>query len=148
MWAYLDIRDQGTIERLNNGLIFDVSIGFDWDYVDQKPCGTLGQRSSHVALVTDPYLNDMDDFEQVDTMELARRHDEYVANVGFGNAQPSIIMMSKDKVMETKRMKFAKSSTTKTFAVGSHLHGRRSETTATIEPGAELEVPKEVERRS
>src|SRR4051794_17759703 len=55
LWAYLDIRDDKTIEDIDKGLIFDVSMGFDFDYQSQKDGKKYGAVLIHVALVTDPY---------------------------------------------------------------------------------------------
>lgn len=145
LWAYLDIRDAETVQKIDDGLIFDVSMGFDWDYVDQKTGKHHGVVLIHVALVTDPYLNDMDDFRKTTIDELSRRFTTYAKNVGFGTESKSIIMMSKSKVEEMKRMKFAKVANDKEYVVEVKYKGEDgNEVVTSVEPGAEVEVPTEV----
>jgi len=144
MWAYLDIRDERALDKINKGLVFDVSMGFDWDYVSQKDGKHYGPTLIHVALVTDPYLNDMDDFQKTDNLELSKRFDEFAENTGFGKLQPSIIMMSKDKVEELRRMKFSKITNDKEYPVEvTYTDAEGNEQKKTLEAGAELEVPTE-----
>lgn len=144
LWAYLDIRDPDTVQKINNGLVFDVSMGWDPDYQDQKEGKRHGAVLIHVALVTDPYLNDMDDFSQVDTVELSRRYDEWAGGIGFANAKTSLIMMSKDNVEELKRMKFAKVVNDKDHDVEiTYKHDDDTDVTQTLKPGEEVEVPTE-----
>jgi len=147
LWAYLDIRDEVAVKKINDGLIFDVSMGFDWDYVSQKDGKHYGPTLIHVALVTDPYLNDMDDFELADNAALSRRFEEYALNTGFGKSQPSIIMMSKDKVEELKRMKFAKVTNDKDYPVEvTYTDADGKEQKQVLEAGAEVEVSTEQEQ--
>lgn len=146
LWAYLDIRRPQTVEDIENGLVFDVSMGFDWDYVSQKDGKHYGATLIHVALVTDPYLNDMDDFARAGEEELSKRFDAYASNVGFGKEQKSVIMMSKGKVEEMRnRMKFSKIKNDKEYPVTVTYKEGDEEKTVTIEPGTEVEVPQDVE---
>lgn len=146
LWAYLDIRDPKTVEDIENGLIFDVSMGFDFDYVDQKEGLHHGATLIHVALVTDPYLNNMDDFQRSDTESLSRRFDQWAASFGFGKEPKSLIMMSKANVEELKRMKFAKVTNDKEHEVKVTYTGADGkEVTETVAAGAEIEVPTEAE---
>lgn len=142
LYGYLDIKRPQTVEDIKNGLIFDVSIGFDWDYVSQKDSAHYGPTLFHVALVNTPYINDMTGFTEA---ELSRRNNEYATGLSIGGKRP-VIMMSIDKVEELKRMKFAKISNDKTYAVEvKYTDDDGKEQVATIEPGAELEVPAEQE---
>lgn len=145
LWAYLDIIDERTLEDLEKGLIGDVSMGFDWNYQDQKSGMKHGFCIGHIALVTDPYLNDMDDFQKTDKAELSRRYDALAENLGVSN-KSGLILMSKNNVEELKRMKFAKVTNDKDFAVEvSYKDAEGNEVKQTAQPGAELEVPAEAE---
>lgn len=147
VWAYLDIRDEVALDKLNKGLIGDVSMGIDWDYVDQKNGDHHGTVLFHVALVTDPYLNDMDDFAHADASQLSREYKTWSENIGFGKSEePSLIMMSRDKVKEFKRMKFSKIKNDKDFPVEvTYKDEDGKEVKATVEAGAEIEVLAEQE---
>lgn len=148
LWAYLDIRNAEALDMLEKGLIGDVSMGLDWDYVDQKEGKHHGVTLFHVALVTDPYLNDMDDFAKADISELSRRFEEYAGTIGFAtdNQSRSVIMMSKTKVEELKRMKFAKVPNSKDHDVEvTYTDEHGEEVTKTVKAGEEIEVPKEAE---
>src|SRR5215207_7709266 len=84
----------------------------------------------------------MDDFTRADTAKLSRAFDNWAENIGFGKSEPSIILMSKDKVEELKRMKFAKVTNDRDFPVEvNYKDADGKEVKETIEPGAELEVP-------
>lgn len=138
LYGYLLIKDQKTIDDIDGGLIFDVSIGFDWDYVSQKDSAHYGPTLFHVALVNTPYINNMTGFTEA---ELAKRNHEYATALSIGGKQP-VIMMSIDKVEELKHMKFAKVTNDKDYKVEvNYKDDEGKEIAATIEPGAELEVP-------
>ncbi len=146
LWAYIDIRRPDTVADIDNGLVFDVSMGFDLDYVDQKDGLHHGAVLIHVALVTDPYLNDMEDFQHATDTELSKRYDEWAGNIGFGKTQPSLIMMSKYNVEEMKRMKFAKVTNDKEHAVEvTYTDADGSEVKKTVSAGATIDVPTEAE---
>lgn len=64
LYAVLDIRDWKTTDDINGGLIFDVSISFDWNYIDTAEGKEHGPVLLHVALVNNPYLHGMSGFEK------------------------------------------------------------------------------------
>jgi hypothetical protein len=145
LYAYLDIRNPKVVEDIENGLIFDVSMGFDFDYVDQKNGDSHGATLIHVALVTDPYLNDMADFEKTDKVSLSKGFKEFANSFGFPKEANSIILMSKSNVEELKRMKLSKITNDKDYPVEvTYKDAEGEEVTATIEAGAEIEVPETV----
>lgn len=138
LYGYLLVKDQKTIDDIDSGLIFDVSIGFDWDYISQKDSTHYGPTLFHVALVNTPYINNMTGFTEA---ELAKRNHDFATALSIGGKQ-SVIMMSIDKVEELKHMKFAKVTNDKAFPVEvSYKDDEGKDVTATIEAGAELEVP-------
>lgn len=63
LYAVLEIRDQPTADKILNDTIWDVSISFDWEYVDKKTGDEVGPTLLHVALVNNPYLKGMKPFE-------------------------------------------------------------------------------------
>jgi hypothetical protein len=140
LYGYLDIKRPNVVDDINNGLIYDVSIGFDWDYVSQKDSQHYGPTLFHVALVNTPYINNMSGFSEA---ELSKRNHEYAQPLSVAG-KPSVIMMSIDKVEELKRMKFAKITNEKSYPVEvTYTDADGKEVKATIEAGAELEVPTE-----
>lgn len=60
--AYIDIRTDETAESIENELIWDVSISFVDDWIDNKG-KSHGPAILHVALVNNPYLDKMSEFE-------------------------------------------------------------------------------------
>jgi hypothetical protein len=137
LYGYLDIKRPAVVDDINNGLIYDVSIGFDWDYVSQKDNTHYGPTLFHVALVNTPYINNMSGFTET---ELAKRNYEYAQPLQVAG-QPSVIMMSKAKVEELKGMKFAKVKNNQAFPVEvTHTNEAGEEVRETVEPGAEVEV--------
>jgi hypothetical protein len=63
IWATMEIRDWGVQFKIEDDLVWDVSMAFDFDYEDTK-----GERHGvvleHVALVNNPYLFGMSEFER------------------------------------------------------------------------------------
>lgn len=138
LYGYLLIKDEKTIADIDGGLIFDVSIGFDWDYISQKDSTHYGPTLFHVALVNTPYINNMTGFTEA---ELAKRNHEYASALSVGGQQ-SVIMLSKSKVEELKTMKFARIKNDKDFDVTvKYTNDEGAEVEATVAAGAELEVP-------
>ena len=138
LYGYLLIKQLATIEDIDQGLIFDVSIGFDWDYISQKDSTHYGPTLFHVALVNTPYINNMTGFTEA---ELAKRNHEYATALSIGGKQ-SVIMMSKNKVEELKHMKFAKITNDKDYEIKvKYTNDEGAEVEATVAAGAELEVP-------
>lgn len=117
IYATLEIRDWGTSWKLEDGLIFDVSMGFDWDYIDTKKGEHHGIVLEHVALVNNPYLTGMSAFErapeQVEKDEAQRKlwEQELEWYDEFSNSHKEVaVMLSKTKAKEIsmKKRKLAK----------------------------------------
>lgn len=138
LYGYLEIRRPDVIGQIRNGLIFDVSIGFDWDFVDTKTGETHGPAIFHVALVNNPYLSGMQPFAEIS---------DVVNEFSAGLAKPlssSVIMLSKSKAEELNRMKTVKITNDKAFAVDvKYTDADGKEQTANLAAGAEHEVPAE-----
>lgn len=138
LYGYLLIKHEATIEDIDDGLIFDVSIGFDWDYISQKDSTHYGPTLYHVALVNTPYINNMTGFSEA---ELAKRNHEYATALSIGGKQ-SVIMLSKSNVEELKTMKFAKVTNDKDYEIKvTYKNDEGADVEATVAAGAELEVP-------
>lgn len=65
LYGVIEIRDWDIINRIDKKLIFDVSIGIYWDYQDTETGDYVGATLFHVALVNDPYIEHMSDFEAI-----------------------------------------------------------------------------------
>lgn len=101
--AYIDVRRTTVVEEIENGLIFDVSMSFDWDYVDTENGTHHGITLLHVALVNNPYLTKMKPFETVKEAidNLSRKLiPTALANSNSG----SVIMLSETKAKELNAM--------------------------------------------
>lgn len=133
LYAYLDIRRQEVIDDINNGLIFDVSISFDWNYTDTAKGDEHGPVLLHVALVNNPYLKGMKPFEET-AEEFSNKFSEALAL----STKTSAIMLSEDKAKELKTMHKVKND--KEFAVSVTVTEDGEEVTKEIAPGEELEV--------
>lgn len=138
LYGYLDIKRPEVVQDINDGLIYDVSMGFDWDYVSQKDSTHYGPTLFHVALVNTPYINNMSGFTEA---QLSKRNEEYAAPLQVAG-KPSVVMMSLSKVEELKRMTLAKITNDKDHkATVTYTDADGKEVTAEVEPGAEIEVP-------
>lgn len=112
LYATLEIRDWGTSWKLEDGLIFDVSMGFDWDYIDTKTGTHHGIVLEHVALVNNPYLTGMKAFErapeQVEKDEAQRKlweqELEWYDEFSKGHKEAAV-MLSKTKAKEISMKK-------------------------------------------
>lgn len=152
LYGYLDIRRPNVVDDINNGLIFGVSIGFDWDYVSQKDGSHHGATIYHVALVTEPYINNTTGFVQTEESELSkaldRRHQEFANHLTVAGKR-SVIMMSKGNVEELKKeiqqmgkAKLSKVTNDQDFPVEvTHKDEDDKDVTVTLQPGQEIEVP-------
>lgn len=65
LYGVIEIRDWDIINRIDRKLIFDVSIGIYWNYQDTETGEDKGATLFHVALVNDPYIEHMSDFEAI-----------------------------------------------------------------------------------
>lgn len=141
--AVLDIRDPDTVSKIDEELIWDVSIGFTMEWVN-KEGEDMGAAIYHVALVNNPYIEDMTPFEafaQITKDCRAELASSYQANA---------IMLSRTGIKkelsskENDMTKFAKVTNDKEYPVEvTYTDADEAEQTVTIEPGEELEVPEE-----
>ncbi len=129
----LDIRDPEMVERIENNLVWDDSISFTNNYVDEKGIG-WGPVLFHVALVNNPYITGMKGFEALSRV---------VSDLRFQFSQThkgSAIVLSK-AIKETNRM-LSTIKNEKEFEVKVNYQdadGKDVETT--VAAGAEIEVP-------
>lgn len=138
LYGYLDIKRPEVVQDINDGLIYDVSMGFDWDYVSQKDSAHYGPTLFHVALVNTPYINNMSGFTEA---QLSKRNEEYAAPLQVAG-KPSVVMMSLSKVEELKRMTLAKITNDKDHKVPvTYKDAEGKDVTTELEAGAEVEVP-------
>lgn len=139
-YVYLDIRDEKTADDIDKGLIWDVSAGFDFDWVSQKDGSHHGPCLLHVALTDEPYINNMSGFEKT---ELAKRTEAFSKQFAI-DSKPSVIMMSKNKLEEMTMIKLSTVKNDKEFPVAiTYKDARENEISITLEAGHEVDVPTE-----
>lgn len=131
----LDIRDLETVKKIEEDLIWDVSIGFTMNWVT-KEGDEKGPAIYHVALVNNPYIEDMTPFEafakitEVCRAELASSH------------QASAIMLSRSGIKkEYKEFAMEKVTNDKDYEVKTTITVDGEEQELVIAAGAEVEVP-------
>lgn len=132
----LDIRDPQTVQDIENNLIWDDSISFTNNYIDEKGYGH-GPVLFHVALVNNPYITGMSGFQALS---------KAVNHVRFAFSQKhngSAIVLSK-KVKELSNMKPIKNE--KEFDVTvNYQDADGKDVEVTVKPGEEIEVPEATE---
>lgn len=142
LYAYLDIRRPNVVEDINNGLIFDVSISFDWDYIDTADGKHHGPTLLHVALVNNPYLKGMPAFQEAVDVAFSKVAEKMTAALSLPKSS-SVIMLSESKIKELS-MNVAKVKNDKDFPVEIAVKNEDGEEVKkTLQPGEETEVPKE-----
>lgn len=128
----LDIRDPQTVQDIENGLIWDDSISFTNNYIDEKGLGH-GPVLFHVALVNNPYITGMSGFQALSKAASHIRHAFSQKHNG------SAIVLSK-QVKENTSMSKIKND--KEFPVKVKYQNEAGEDQETeLAAGAELEVP-------
>lgn len=106
VYATLEIRDYEALYRLEQDLVFDVSMCFNWHYIDTRTGDDRGIVLEHVALVNDPFITGMNAFEEApeqlkrDEVEAA---EAYLDN--FNRRTNAVVMFSKNKVEELAKMR-------------------------------------------
>lgn len=86
LYAYMSIKGQDTIQRIQDGRFPDVSVSLSPDFEDSYG-KTHGYTLMHVALVSQPHLPDMNPFESVSQEQEAARVSsvvEHFSNKKFG----------------------------------------------------------------
>lgn len=124
MYGLIEIRDEKVIKKVENGLIPNVSMGFDLQYKDKKTGELKGAVLLHVGLVVDPYLKGMKPFEPAlsDSKNLATVALSETNNLKKENNMTAKVKNDRDFDVEVK------------YKDGEEL-------TATVKAGEEVEVP-------
>ena len=142
IYAYLDIRRPNVVDDINNGLIFDVSISFDWDYIDTENGEHHGPTLLHVALVNNPYLKGMPEFEVASEGAFSEHFSKLTTALALPKSN-SVIMLSESKIKELSEMDEATVKNDKAYAVEIKVTVDDDEVTRTLAPGEETTVPKD-----
>jgi len=137
--AYLDIRDDETAQAIENETIWDVSISFVDNWIDNKG-KEHGPAILHVALVNNPYLDKMSEFEA-----LSRTMGDLfggLAQLAKGQSTSAIMLSrgtnlsSEDSTMNKKKI-----TNDRDFPVSvQHTDDEGNTQDVVLEPGQELEV--------
>lgn len=139
LYAELEIMDEDTIDNLDKGLIFDVSISFQWDYISQKDGTHYGATLLHVALVNTPYLIGMNSFEKVGNA-LSKLNDS-LKGVGLAHQSDNAIMLSRAKIKELSTVEDATIKNTSDVDVTINVTRDGAEVEEVIKAGEEVVVP-------
>ena len=134
--AILDIRDAETVQKIEADLIWDVSIGFTMNWVT-KEGEEKGAAIYHVALVNNPYIEDMTPFEAFAKISEVCRAD--LAHSYQANA----IMLSRTGIKKEFTMENVTIKNDKEYPVEVTYKDGDEDKTVTIEAGAEIEVPED-----
>lgn len=117
LYAVMEIRRWDSRFDIEEGVALDVSMGFDWDYIDTRTGEHHGLVLEHVALENDPYIEGMTGFvktqEQLDKENAEREAWDDIAWLDEFAKQHkgSAIMLSKNQSKErnmTKAMRLKK----------------------------------------
>ena len=137
--AIIDVRDPETVEKIDGGLIWDVSIGFTMNWIT-KEGEEKGAAIYHVALVNNPYIEDMTPFEAFAKItsdcraELASSYNASAIMLSRSGIKKEL---NKENDMDLKAIKNEQE-----FPVEvTYTDADEKEQTVTVEAGAEVEVP-------
>nr|DAW11855.1 MAG TPA: hypothetical protein [Caudoviricetes sp.] len=106
VYATLEIRDYEALYRLEQDLVFDVSMCFNWHYIDTRTGDDRGIVLEHVALVNDPFITGMNAFEEAPEQlkrDEVEKAEAYLDN--FNRRTNAVVMFSKNKVEELAKMR-------------------------------------------
>lgn len=149
LYAIMEIRDWKTVGDINDELIFDVSISFDWNYVDTEKNIEHGPVLLHVALVNNPYLKGMSGFEKTpeqiakEEAEKAVWADEEWLTDFSSKHKKSAIMLSESKAKELREM-FVTVKNDKDFPVTISVKDEDGEAVEKVlQPGEEVQIPQD-----
>ncbi len=142
LFANLKIIDEETQEKLDSGLIFDVSISFVWDLVRQDDGKHYGPTLLHVALVNTPYLIGMNSFEKVG--EALSKLTKSFKPVGLSLANEGAIMLSRTKIKELAHVEESTIKNDKDFDVTVTYKDGDEDKEVVVKAGEEVVVPTEV----
>jgi hypothetical protein len=139
LYGDLEIRDAETIEALDNGLIFDVSISFVWDLVRQDNGKHYGPTLLHVALVNTPYLIGMSAFEKVGAA-LSKLNKSFKP-VGLSLNNGGAIMLSRTKIKELANVDESTIKNDRDFDVTVTYKDGDEDKEVVVKAGEEVVVP-------
>lgn len=139
LYADLEILDSQTVDDIDLGKIFDVSISFAWNHIRQDNNKSYGATLYHVALVNTPFLIGMKGFEKIGAA-LSRT----LKPSGLSLAGADVIMLSRTKMKELSGMSLATIKNDKTFPVTVTYKDGEEDKTVVLQPDEEVEVPQEV----
>lgn len=139
LYGDLEIRDAQTIEDLDNGLIFDVSISFVWDLVRQDDGKHYGPTLLHVALVNTPYLIGMNAFEKVGAT-LSKLSKSFKP-VGLSLDNGGAIMLSRTKIKELANVDESTIKNDRDFDVTVTYKDGDEDKEVVVKAGEEVVVP-------
>lgn len=144
LYAELEISDDETIDKLDKGLVFDVSISFMWDFIRQDNGKHYGATLLHVALVNTPYLIGMNAFEKVGEA-LSRLSNNLLKPLGLAHtASEGAIMLSRSKAKELSQMKLSTVTNDKDFDVTVTYKEGDEDKEVVVKAGENVEVPEDV----
>ena len=148
--AIMEIRDWKTVGDINDEIIFDVSISFDWNYVDTEGGKEHGPVLLHVALVNNPYLKGMSGFEksaaqiEKEEKEAAIWGDMEWLTDFSSKHKKSAIMLSESKAKEMRETMLVTVKNDKDFAVTITVKDEDGEAVEKVlQPGEETQVPQD-----
>lgn len=141
LYGNLVITNEKTVEKLDKGEIFDVSISFDWNHIRTDDNKNYGPTLLHCALVNNPYLLEMNTFEKVGTA--LSRLEESFKPVGLSFAGRDVIMLSRDTMKELSNMATKTLKNDKGFAVTVKFKDGDEDKELVVEPGEDVIVPED-----
>jgi len=141
LYGNLLIKDPGTIEDLDNEVIFDVSISFDWNHKRTDDGKSYGPVLLHVALVNNPYLIEMTSFEKVGPA--LSKLEESFKSVDLSHAGKNVIMLSRDKMKELSKMATKTIKNEKEFPVTVTFKDGDEDKEVVLQPGEDVTVDEE-----
>lgn len=149
LYAIMEIRDWKTVADINDEIIFDVSISFDWNYVDTENGDEHGPVLLHVALVNNPYLKGMGGFEKSEAQlekeakESAMWEDVEWLTDFSSKHKKSAIMLSESKAKELREM-FVTVKNDRDFPVTISVNDEDGVAVEKVlQPGEEVQVPQD-----
>ena len=151
LWGVLEIRRWGASYDIDEGLIFDVSIGFSWDYVTTIDGKHHGVVLEHVALTNIPYLEQLGDFQRTPEQIAKDEAEAALWEDWFGefsrSHSGSAIMLDKKKAKElsmhkNKKQQLSKVKNDREFDVTINVKDEDGEAVEhVVKAGEEVEVP-------
>ena len=142
LYGNLLIADQETVEKLDKGVIFDVSISFDWNLRRTDDGKSYGPTLLHVALVNNPYLIEMNTFEKIGPA--LSKLEESFKPIGLSCAGTNAMMLSRDKIKELSQMATITLKNEKEFAVAVTFSDGDEQKAVTLQPGEEITVSEDI----